>query len=366
MAMAGRACRHGTRHWGRFGAAGLLLRDERRGDPPAPAEWTHEGGAWGLPGGARDPTRTRCRPPCARRPRKPASRSTRPAHRLLHRRSRRVELHTVHIGPRAWVRSRRGADPESTEIRWWPRALVPRLPLHSGLAAQLPAWTHPRTTCTCSLTPPTWWAPVRMGGGATGPAPPPAPRQLAQLARDGIVAAELPTTRRSSPASCLAHRGRRSAARAATVPDGANRGLVAEPLDVVPAPGVGDDTMWPRRCGNPGTLVITADRGLLRAGCRIRPRPSGLLAVAPARNDLRPYLPTPRSAAHALGRAAMGATPYGTRPAIRLPAASGSRPTQRRRRAWKALSGAAGRDTHERPRGSGPAPVASAPAAPAT
>jgi 8-oxo-dGTP diphosphatase len=53
-------CRCGRRHWGLHGAAGLLLL---RGGPAGPgsdvllqlrAGWTHEGGSWGLPGGARD------------------------------------------------------------------------------------------------------------------------------------------------------------------------------------------------------------------------------------------------------------------------------------------------------------------------
>lgn len=49
----------GSRYWGRHGAAGLLLR------APLPdgvtgillqhrAVWSHQGGTWGLPGGARD------------------------------------------------------------------------------------------------------------------------------------------------------------------------------------------------------------------------------------------------------------------------------------------------------------------------
>ncbi len=51
-------CRCGDRHWGRHGAAGLVLL--RPGDGSAQvllqlrAGWTHEGGSWGLPGGARD------------------------------------------------------------------------------------------------------------------------------------------------------------------------------------------------------------------------------------------------------------------------------------------------------------------------
>ncbi|MEY3817935.1 MAG: hypothetical protein RIT00_660 [Actinomycetota bacterium] len=51
-------CDCGFRHWGRFGAAGLLLV---RRDTPQPqvllqlrAEWTHGGGTWALPGGAKD------------------------------------------------------------------------------------------------------------------------------------------------------------------------------------------------------------------------------------------------------------------------------------------------------------------------
>lgn len=49
----------GTRHWGRYGAAGLLLRAPRRDGTPAVllqhrAMWSHQGGTWGLPGGALD------------------------------------------------------------------------------------------------------------------------------------------------------------------------------------------------------------------------------------------------------------------------------------------------------------------------
>lgn len=57
-------CRCGRRHWGLFGAAGVLLV---RRAPSAPdsdaavevllqqrAPWVHEGGSWGVPGGAAD------------------------------------------------------------------------------------------------------------------------------------------------------------------------------------------------------------------------------------------------------------------------------------------------------------------------
>src|ERR671930_2533902 len=47
-------CAHGHRHWGRYGAAGLLVRDADRAILQHRAPWTHEGDTWGLPGGARD------------------------------------------------------------------------------------------------------------------------------------------------------------------------------------------------------------------------------------------------------------------------------------------------------------------------
>lgn len=52
-------CDLGHRHWGRYGAAGLLIADGRRGDEPLillqhRAAWTASGNTWGIPGGARD------------------------------------------------------------------------------------------------------------------------------------------------------------------------------------------------------------------------------------------------------------------------------------------------------------------------
>jgi 8-oxo-dGTP pyrophosphatase MutT (NUDIX family) len=46
-------CLGGHRHWGRFGAAGLLLTDPERGVLlQRRAWWTHHGSTWALPGGA--------------------------------------------------------------------------------------------------------------------------------------------------------------------------------------------------------------------------------------------------------------------------------------------------------------------------
>ncbi|NHC13776.1 NUDIX domain-containing protein [Motilibacter sp. E257] len=47
-------CAAGHRHWGRVGAAGLLLVAEGSALLQLRAAWSHEGGTWGIPGGARD------------------------------------------------------------------------------------------------------------------------------------------------------------------------------------------------------------------------------------------------------------------------------------------------------------------------
>lgn len=51
-------CRCGRRHWGLHGAAGLLLLRQESATSSVllqhRADWVHDGGTWGLPGGARD------------------------------------------------------------------------------------------------------------------------------------------------------------------------------------------------------------------------------------------------------------------------------------------------------------------------
>jgi len=52
-------CRCGSKHWGKFGAAGILifregLKGEREIFLQHRAPWVHNGDTWGIPGGARD------------------------------------------------------------------------------------------------------------------------------------------------------------------------------------------------------------------------------------------------------------------------------------------------------------------------
>ena len=50
--MSWATCAHGHRHWGRRGAAGLLLADRGRVLLQLRAGWSHLGGTWSIPGGA--------------------------------------------------------------------------------------------------------------------------------------------------------------------------------------------------------------------------------------------------------------------------------------------------------------------------
>jgi 8-oxo-dGTP diphosphatase len=52
--MSWATCSHGHRHWGARGAAGLLLVDRDRVLLQLRAHWTHQGGTWSIPGGARE------------------------------------------------------------------------------------------------------------------------------------------------------------------------------------------------------------------------------------------------------------------------------------------------------------------------
>jgi 8-oxo-dGTP diphosphatase len=187
-------CSCGQRHWGRYGAAGLMLvRPDGHVLLQHRATWSHEGGTWALPGGARSSTENAL------------ATATREA-------AEEAAVDPAAVTPSvSWVDDHgpwsyttvvahtqvpveaRAADPESVELRWVRLDAVASHPLHPAFAA---AWPRLREHTTCRLVvvvdaanvvgsrPYGWWrdrmsANIRLRDG------------LAELAGRGIAAGAL-------------------------------------------------------------------------------------------------------------------------------------------------------------------------------
>lgn len=134
----------GQAYWGRYGAAGLLLRAPGPGDAPVVllqhrAAWSHQGDTWGLPGGARDSHETAEQAAI----REAHEEAGLPQDQLTVRKV--VQTKVVAAGGVSWTYSTVIADApemlptvpnrESAELRWVAVDEVAELPLHPGFAA---------------------------------------------------------------------------------------------------------------------------------------------------------------------------------------------------------------------------------------
>lgn len=136
-------CAAGHRHWGRFGAAGLLLRhagSDGHGDLVLLAHrvwWSHHGGTWGIPGGARDSGETAheaaLREAVEETGVEPARVRLTGATTDDHGGWSYVTVHALLETDRP--PDLEPTDGEATELRWTPVDEVARLPLHPGFAA---------------------------------------------------------------------------------------------------------------------------------------------------------------------------------------------------------------------------------------
>lgn len=139
----------GMHYWGRHGAAGLLLRAPRPDGTPAVllqhrAAWSHQGGTWGLPGGARDSHETAEQAAV----REALEEAGLPSEWL----SVRATVITATASGTHWTYTTVVADAgellrtvpnrESSELRWVSEDEVANLPLHPGFAI---SWQRLRT-----------------------------------------------------------------------------------------------------------------------------------------------------------------------------------------------------------------------------
>ena len=132
----------GAAYWGKHGAAGLLLRAPGKDGSAAVllqhrAPWSHQGGTWGLPGGARDSHET------------PEQAAVREAHEEAGLPADLLTVRTTVVTATAtgshWTYTTVIADAaelletvpnrESSELRWVAEDEVAELPLHPGFAA---------------------------------------------------------------------------------------------------------------------------------------------------------------------------------------------------------------------------------------
>lgn len=255
-------CSAGHRHWGRFGAAGLLLGDERQVILQHRAEWTHEGGTWGLPGGARDshedPVEAALRE-ALEEGGIPGS-AARPAG--LYRDDHGSWSYTTVLAELAEPVMPAVLTRESTEIRWWPRPAVHGLPLHAGLAALWPllnstvrrAHVVIDTANVLGARPDGWWTDRAAATRRLLD-------RLAELARAGIAPVELPGVA-GDLSSLLPRITIVIEGRARAVSDPRRIGWWSDAIEILRADGSGDDRIVAAAELSPRCYVVTADRGL--------------------------------------------------------------------------------------------------------
>lgn len=129
----------GQRYWGRFGAAGLLLVHAATGILlQHRAEYSHFGGTWGLPGGARHEGESAA----AGAVREASEEAGVPAAAVLVDFESVLDLgwwsYTTVVGHIDELFAPVIGDAESIEVRWVPFDGVANLPLHPGFADAWP------------------------------------------------------------------------------------------------------------------------------------------------------------------------------------------------------------------------------------
>jgi 8-oxo-dGTP diphosphatase len=131
-------CACGQRHWGTHGAAGILLYQNAAVLLQHRAPWSHQGGTWGVPGGARRRTESAVFAAL----REAFEEAGVPGTAVDPTAQLTVDhgtwSYTTVVAEAVEPVSARRTDPESVELRWVPVGAVADLPLHPGLGATWP------------------------------------------------------------------------------------------------------------------------------------------------------------------------------------------------------------------------------------
>ncbi|MFS0867748.1 NUDIX domain-containing protein [Microbacterium sp. 179-B 1A2 NHS] len=130
----------GERYWGRFGAAGLLAHDPARGVLlQHRVSWSHFGGTWGIPGGARHEGESATDAAM----RESLEEAGVPGDALAPLLTSVLDLgvwsYTTLVAHVTRPFEPVIADPESYALRWVPVGELDSLPLHPGFASSWPA-----------------------------------------------------------------------------------------------------------------------------------------------------------------------------------------------------------------------------------
>jgi 8-oxo-dGTP pyrophosphatase MutT (NUDIX family) len=129
----------GQRYWGRFGAAGLLAWDPARGVlMQHRAMWSHFGGTWGLPGGARHEGESAVDAALREAGEEAGVPGGAVRPRWVSVLDRGVWTYTTVVADVIVPFEPVISDEESLELRWVPAVDVAGLPLHPGFAQSWP------------------------------------------------------------------------------------------------------------------------------------------------------------------------------------------------------------------------------------
>ncbi|MCS6565016.1 NTP pyrophosphohydrolase [Curtobacterium sp. MCBA15_007] len=278
----------GTKAWGRFGAAGLLVDDGAgRVLLQHRVEWSHHGGTWGIPGGARHQGEAAVTAAL----RESAEEAGVPDDAIALRHTALLDLgfwtYTTVVGRASRPFEPVIADRESLALSWIPIDQVDDLPLHPGFGRSWPALratvaTTPHVVVDAAnvvgSVPDGWWK-DRAGAASRLLA------QVSALAAGGVSATllDLPFAR-WWPRWTVVLEGEARAAGSAEPADpdhgtgtgtgtatglgtATSTGAATGAVDVVRAPASGDDAIVESaraavRAGDGPVVVVTADREL--------------------------------------------------------------------------------------------------------